>query len=594
MKQKSKTRRSLLAWGVLALSTPGLTAIAHAQPSDAQIKKDVIGNNAKNVVSIKLSDKGGTKAWSSAHLQYFWERGVVAVKKAGIPEYPNATVEIGGLARYNIIGGGFKYREFKVMWNKYFGIPKPSLAEIEKLLRSDLPKLVGEHAYETEIVSDIKNLKLADDPKWEWHTPNSVSLNLVGYFNRLAGDNKVESLAQVYRVRLYRDKIKDSFKSFLPSREKTTVLDTKQYSDDEIKAMRTLGQLQQDKAADAQLAALPKVDVPKFATDLELFSYTHKMLREAARPELHAYLLQVLTPQHFEEDRWPSMTPHGQRVVEGILAEARDGKLTYAQQYCPDPALKHYQTGMVQYFNAILPLQALFSRMTAKLSGGKYVDGVRTGQEWKLDIVDLGTVSKPDHIEYLKSFTSPEKLCAGHDGKQTLSQVMAEKNGGAPLPGSAAALAQIPETVEWTKYEPENGRLSIAFPSEPTQESDTFKNDQTDGKRARTTWTAKHSSGTYKVAATVFPQKIGSTTARNLVIEMANGALKDSGMKLRKNTEYQIGSAGRIYNMSKGDAMLFYRAYVVDDVLYELTLSTTKDEHKTENERAFFDSFQPR
>ena len=132
-------------------------------------------------------------------------------------------------------------------------------------------------------------------------------MNVVGYFNRLAGDNKVENVAQIYRVRLYREKIKDPFAQlFLRSQKKPKFWTPKLYSENDIKALRTLGQLQEDKGATAELAALPDITKCRLSRAIWIcFFIRTRCCAKPRVPELEAYLLKTLAPHHFEEGRWP-------------------------------------------------------------------------------------------------------------------------------------------------------------------------------------------------------------------------------------------------------------------------------------------------
>ena len=280
------------------------------------------------------------------------------------------------------------------------------------------------------------------------------------------------------------------------------------------------------------------------------------------------------------------MTPRGSGNYE---QRARSGA-RWQDEICgavwrTDPVLKHYQDGMVEFYNEILPLQPSYTRMTATLSGEKFVDGVKSGGELKLGALEIGMTDKPEHIEYLKSFSSPEKLYALHAGKKTLSMLAAE-NGVAE---AAAAAEAAVGPVEWTAHEPAGGRLKIAFPATPTKAEDKLSD-----KYPRTTWTANHPSAIYKVSATVFPQKLSFGVSQNLIQQMADSLAQNNGLTVKESTEYQIGTAASIYTMEKGDLLIKYRLYVVGDVLYELTMSTAKSDYKAENEKAFFDSFQPK
>lgn len=85
---------------------------ARAVPSSARVMKDL---RSPGVLSVKLVGRG-VKSWSSTYSQYFWEQSAVVVRKASIKEFPNAKLEIGGIARYTY-GGSFPFNRFLVTYN---------------------------------------------------------------------------------------------------------------------------------------------------------------------------------------------------------------------------------------------------------------------------------------------------------------------------------------------------------------------------------------------------------------------------------------------------------------------------------------------
>ncbi|MCB0764251.1 MAG: hypothetical protein KDB84_06075, partial [Flavobacteriales bacterium] len=85
---KPKTMRS----SILVFS--GLIgSVVLAQPSDQQIIKDL---SKPGVIKVELSKGPTKKEWHSAHAQYMWDRVAYVTRKAGVPEYPEATVRITG------------------------------------------------------------------------------------------------------------------------------------------------------------------------------------------------------------------------------------------------------------------------------------------------------------------------------------------------------------------------------------------------------------------------------------------------------------------------------------------------------------------
>ncbi|MDQ3814000.1 MAG: hypothetical protein M3347_08615 [Armatimonadota bacterium] len=278
--QKSKRVLRLPASLMLALflwSSAGMRAVVWAQPSDARIIKDL---TKPGVLSVKLSEKGGGKVWSKNDLQYYWERGAVVIRDANVAGAPDVKLEIGGIATYTIVGGQYTFKRFYVTWNRYEGIPNPTEKEIMGIVKSDIRKFLGDYHY-NKIVGDIEEIKLADDPKWNWHTPNSVSFEMETRHREITNNTTIEKVEQSYEVRLYRDAVKGPWKNFISTPKERKVLSQSTHRADEITAMKTFGMLDQEKQATADLKKLPDVEVPEFKKDVELFLFTHKMRREA-------------------------------------------------------------------------------------------------------------------------------------------------------------------------------------------------------------------------------------------------------------------------------------------------------------------------
>ena len=66
------------------------------------------------------------------------------------------------------------------------------------------------------------------------------------------------------------------------------------YPADELAAMPTMKRQLQEQQAQAELDALPAVDIPDLERDVDVFLYTHKLLREGTREQVEAYLMRML------------------------------------------------------------------------------------------------------------------------------------------------------------------------------------------------------------------------------------------------------------------------------------------------------------
>lgn len=64
------------------------------------------------------------------------------------------------------------------------------------------------------VVGKVESIGLADDPKHEWHTPNSMSFNIVAVYTHKTNEvGGKERGARSFRIRLYRDNTKAEWKS---------------------------------------------------------------------------------------------------------------------------------------------------------------------------------------------------------------------------------------------------------------------------------------------------------------------------------------------------------------------------------------------
>ena len=210
-------RRGLVASGLVAIGLLTVSgSAARAQPSDAQIIRDL---KSPGVISVKLLGRG-SRVWSTGYSQYTWDRTAIVVRKAGLREFPNASVEICGIATYSIVGGRFPFKKFYVSYNSYIGIPAPSAKTIVALLKTDMSIFLGNDAL--FIVGPVQPIALAANPKWNWHTPNSVSLRVTTGYKKKVSLTELEQQKVVKEIRLYRNAIKSPWNRFASSLESST------------------------------------------------------------------------------------------------------------------------------------------------------------------------------------------------------------------------------------------------------------------------------------------------------------------------------------------------------------------------------------
>ena len=215
--QRKCFARSFLICALVFLGV-GFANQAMAQPSDAQVKKDL--THAKTV-SVTLG-KPGKIEWSSTYKKYVWTRNFTAKLKT---EDPTIFVLVKGYASYEVLGGRYVFWRTFTTSNSYEGIPDPTAADVQALIsRFGLEQFLGNY-YFNHVIGKVESIGLADEPKYEWHTPNSVSFNVTAIYTERTNDiGGRERLARTLRIRLYRDNPKAAWKNLMSTPEDTKKL----------------------------------------------------------------------------------------------------------------------------------------------------------------------------------------------------------------------------------------------------------------------------------------------------------------------------------------------------------------------------------
>ena len=72
--------------------------------------------------------------------------------------------------------------------NSYEGIPDPTAADAQALIsKFGVEQFMGNY-YFNRIVGKVESIGLAAEPKFEWHTPNSVSFNVRAVYTERTND----------------------------------------------------------------------------------------------------------------------------------------------------------------------------------------------------------------------------------------------------------------------------------------------------------------------------------------------------------------------------------------------------------------------
>jgi hypothetical protein len=188
-----------ILFGVLLCCCLGQASQIAAQPSDAEITKQL--THAKTV-SVTLG-KLGTREWSSTYKKYVWNRNFTAKLKT---DEPDIFVIVKGYASYDIVGGRFVFWRTFTTSNNYEGIPDPTAADVQALIKKfGMEQFLGNYNF-NHVIGQVESIGLSDEPKFQWHTPNSVSFNVTAVYTERTNDvGGKERVARTLEIRLYRD-----------------------------------------------------------------------------------------------------------------------------------------------------------------------------------------------------------------------------------------------------------------------------------------------------------------------------------------------------------------------------------------------------
>ncbi|MCH6255077.1 hypothetical protein MLD52_00855 [Puniceicoccaceae bacterium K14] len=384
-----------------------LVAIVTAVTLNAQPTDEVVLNDMTNptIISVKLTPKNGQKQWNSDYGIWEYVRGVEAIKK--YPKDENVTIKILGDAVYQMYGEtDYKYWKFRVISNEYLGMDAPSSEDLMAIVESDLPKFLSPYWY-NRIIGELGSLYIADDPKFTWHTTNSMSFNVVAEYRARTSDIHVEDIVQPITVRLYRENEESEWNNFISTRGQQKSLNRAEYSRDEVKSMKTLAFLVEEKKA-------ASIEVPdlKFESARDLALALSDKLVNGTPEEVEVFLLATLAPMHKVEGSEKQFSPFGQQTVSQLIQEAFTGKSTYREQFCEQPFVDEQRSSSKRVYLSGIGKRAKL-QVACQQYGGGYVDGVKQEGSFKITTIQIYMAKKADDMEFFNSFSSRSKACPG-------------------------------------------------------------------------------------------------------------------------------------------------------------------------------------
>ena len=202
----------------LMLACAVATGMAQAQPArpakpdEEKVRRDVWGDGAGKIKAELTAGKTGELEWDARTQSWTFQRGFIVTRKGNLAEYPQANLEVGGLAVYRHTGNGWVLEKLLTTFNRYSGIPAPSDEDLIGFAQSNAEKVFRERI--RDMPQGIQALKLSQDVPVKWHNAKSLSYFLnASYSFRIPSNGKVVPCASLWEVRIYRDNVQAPWKN---------------------------------------------------------------------------------------------------------------------------------------------------------------------------------------------------------------------------------------------------------------------------------------------------------------------------------------------------------------------------------------------
>lgn len=211
--------RTLVRISIVLFLGSAAAATANAQPTDAQIKRQLSG---PKTISVTLGGPG-KREWSTSYKKYIWSRSFTAKERTGDPK---VNIIIRGSAAYDIVGGRYQFWRTFISTNEFEGIPNPTAKDVRDLIEKfGVQRFMG-NAYHSRVIGEVESIGLSEEPRFTWHTVNSVSFNVIAVYRERTNDiGGNERVSQVFEIRLYRNNVSAEWHNMISSARDRTVLE---------------------------------------------------------------------------------------------------------------------------------------------------------------------------------------------------------------------------------------------------------------------------------------------------------------------------------------------------------------------------------
>jgi len=360
-----------------------------AQPSHKTMLAKVKSEFDKDLISHKLIGPGGVdREFRNGFWVDIFSQPFEIVQKSEYPQFPT---RYQASLRYQKSGSEWIFEQFTVGSVSYLNVPPPEWNHIFPQL-TQKPEIWLENAF-NYVVGDLERISLAQDPIWYFQKPTQAAFYIQVTYAEKSSNTELTKSEYLYRITAKRENLSSPWivKSGSQKTDAKRVIAKSKYSEAEIKAMKSLGQLAEEKSANQAMNALPKVPAaPLFQSEQQLFYYIHEKIRTAPDgPTAEAYLMTVVDASCFENGSTVFFKGHHAEWINYLVENLH----VYQDSYCEYPGVKHQQEGNIEFLNKNF---TSFVTMTAKPAGNtwKIVDFRFTAQNQAMVEQMKGDLSK--------------------------------------------------------------------------------------------------------------------------------------------------------------------------------------------------------
>jgi len=374
-------------------------AAAQTPPSEAQIRADVRANIASNA-TVTLRGNGSRQL--NGGVYEFVHSITARYPYEGVPG-----VEVEGYhdVVYQSHGSRYVFDRVRVGDWKYFGIPAPSVEEIQAIVDTDD---VTPYTNEGDVMMLDRSITVEET---ETPTkPNQATAHGTARYKVWVSDGWVQDMTADVEVTAFRESLGDPWTSF------RTQFSNKTEGDRSPMPQGALRMWQYEQMQDqvAESSDLPEVSVPEFSSKEGLVRFAYRMLRETTDPKtIEAYLRALAPNSYFADEERRAFAP-GVSIGRGPEDMFRFGS-SFAEVTCETPT--YFEEDGIVFFQSILDIQEPNETRYALKMGVEQEDvGYRNGQQvwgdWAVTFIVPQFGMSDDDLAWIRSFEDPERLWA--------------------------------------------------------------------------------------------------------------------------------------------------------------------------------------